>query len=256
MQWPVSWLSHRGPTRTTPSNTCGRRPCGSSTARRTRCATHGGQEISFSGCALSAETRATRVWPAATPSLTGLGGGTVSLLALWWTSWRRTGSAGEALRSTYFISSRCDALGSDLFTSRLALNPVTFVRGEEAAGIFYDGNRFTREGAMPPTIQHLLQDKGPVQTLEGEEHRRGKEAFLSLMERLTRELGLMVDQVARLGPANWHAQLRRRGTERWAAGLVERVRSGELAPAEGTALQVLAHHRDDELLSREGRLWS
>lgn len=207
------------------------------------------------------------------------------------------------LREGYpFISSRCDALGTDLFTSRLALMPVTFIRGEEAAGIFYDRDRFTRAAAMPPTIQHLLQDKGSVQSLDGAAHTRRKQAFLSLMgsedmdrlgtifeeewraaaehpgdrqrivlhdvareiltrtacrwsdiplaetdvPRLTSDLSLMIDQVARFGPANWYAQGRRRGTERWAAGLIERVRRDELAPRPGTALHVFAHHTDDE----------
>lgn len=214
------------------------------------------------------------------------------------------------LREGYpFVSSRCDALGTDLFTSRLALRRVTFVRGEEAAGLFYSGDRFTRERAMPPTVQHLLQDAGSVQALDGDAHRRRKAAFLSLMgpaamrrlgdlfeeewhaaeqgvrpggqvllldlvrevltrtvcrwsdiplgeadvPRLTRELGLMIDRAGRFGPTNWYALLRRRGTERWAADLLGRVRSGELTPAEGTALHVLAHHRDDggDLLSPE-----
>src|SRR5699024_12546372 len=35
---------------------------------------------------------------------------------------------------------------------------------------------------------------------------------------LSSELGMMIDNVAKVGPANWLAQLRRRGTERWAAG--------------------------------------
>lgn len=214
------------------------------------------------------------------------------------------------LREGYpFISARCDAAGTDLFTTRLALRPVTFLRGAEAAGLFYGGRHFTRDGAMPPTIQHLLQDKGSVQALDGEAHRHRKHAFLSLMTpqameqlghlyeseweraqerlrgtkrwalgdvarvvltraavrwsgipleridvpRLCTELNLMIARVARFGPGNWYAQLRRRGTERLLAGLVGEVRSGELAPAEGTALEVFAHHRglDGELLTGE-----
>ncbi len=209
-----------------------------------------------------------------------------------------------------FISSRCDAVGRDLFVSRLGLLiPVTFIRGAEAAEKFYGEDRFTREGAMPPTIQHLLQDKGSVQTLEGDAHRHRKRAFMSLMlppamkqlgdifeeewknvedrwltrgrvklhdmvreiltrsacrwagvslpehdvERITHELSLMIDQVARFGPRNWYAQLRRRGTETWVADKVRQVRDGELTPVEGSALDVFSHHRDidGELLSPE-----
>lgn len=214
------------------------------------------------------------------------------------------------LREGYpFASSRFEAIGRDLFRTRLALRPVTFLRGQEAASLFYDDNRFTRQGAMPPTIQHLLQDKGSVQSLDGAAHRHRKQAFLSLMgpesmtrlgeifdhewhhsldrlrgsgrvvlhnlsqvvltrtavrwagiplqaadlPRLTTELSLMFTQVARFGPANWYAQWRRRGTERWCAELIRQVREGQLSPAPGTAVEVLAHHRDerDRELSEE-----
>lgn len=199
-----------------------------------------------------------------------------------------------------FASSRCDTWDTDLFTTRLFLQPTTFIRGEEAAGLFYEGNRFTREAAVPPNVQHLLQDKGSVQTLDGVEHHRRKQAFLSLMgedamsglgeifdeewaetldtrpgprrivlhdfardvltrtacrwagvpleatdvRKLSNELGMMIDHVAKAGPANWYAQWRRRGTETWAAGLIENVRQGALSPAPGSALFVFAHHTD------------
>lgn len=205
------------------------------------------------------------------------------------------------LREGYpFISARCDALGTDLFTSRVALRPVTFIRGEEAAGIFYDDDRFSRAGAMPPSILHLLQDSGSVQSLDGDEHRVRKHAFLSLMTpaamtrlgdiveeewraaidhvrgerrvvlhdvarvvltraavrwagipltetdmpRLTVDLNLMIENVAHLGPTNWYARWRRRGTETWAADLVRRVRDGRLTAEPGTTLEVFSHHRD------------
>lgn len=210
-------------------------------------------------------------------------------------------STAAFLRDGYaFASSRFDAWGTDLFTTRMLLHPTTFIRGEEAAGLFYDDDRLTREAAMPPTVQHLLQDRGSVQALDGEDHRLRKAAFLSLMhadamsrlgemfaeewtgmleampgprrivlhgfarEVLTRtacrwagvpagatdaralssELGMMIDNVAKVGPANWLAQLRRRGTERWAAGLIDDVRDGRLDPGEGTALAVFSHHTD------------
>ncbi|MFE5774784.1 cytochrome P450 [Brachybacterium sp. NPDC056505] len=86
------------------------------------------------------------------------------------------------LREGYpFISSRCDAEGTDLFTTRIGLRPVTFLRGADAAALFYDGHHMSRQGAMPHAIQHLLQDEGSVQSLDGAAHARRKRAFLSLM---------------------------------------------------------------------------
>src|SRR5699024_8608826 len=56
------------------------------------------------------------------------------------------------LREGYaFISSRCDRLNTDVFTSRIGLLPVTFIRGAEAAELFYEGDRFThRVPCRPP----------------------------------------------------------------------------------------------------------
>ncbi|MDX6806863.1 cytochrome P450 [Terrihabitans rhizophilus] len=86
------------------------------------------------------------------------------------------------LREGYtFVSSRCDALGSDLFRTRIMMSPVVCMRGAEAAGRFYEGDRFTRKRAMPPHVLWLLQDQGSVQTLDAEEHRHRKRVFLRML---------------------------------------------------------------------------
>ncbi|WP_323127523.1 ChaB family protein [Brevibacterium limosum] len=92
-------------------------------------------------------------------------------------------STAAFLRDGYaFASRRCETEGTDLFTTRLFLKPTTFILGEEAAEIFYDGEHLTRAGAMPTSVQHLLQDEGSVQALDPPAHRRRKAAFLSLMD--------------------------------------------------------------------------
>jgi len=91
-------------------------------------------------------------------------------------------STKDLLREGYgFISRRCEALETDVFETRLMLRRAICMRGPEAARAFYDGDRFTREGAMPPTTLRLLQDKGSVQSLEGEAHRHRKRMFMGLM---------------------------------------------------------------------------
>ncbi|MGV0761579.1 cytochrome P450 [Tistrella mobilis] len=80
-----------------------------------------------------------------------------------------------------YISARADRLGTDVFRTRLALRPVICMRGAEAAEIFYGGDRFTRRGAMPASIRHLLQDDGSVQGLDGAAHRHRKAMFTGLM---------------------------------------------------------------------------
>jgi fatty-acid peroxygenase len=65
-----------------------------------------------------------------------------------------------------------------------------------------------------------------------------------------RQLTLMFDRAGAVGPAHWQARLARRRGDRWAESLVRATRSGELAPPEGSALQVVSGHRaqDGELL--------
>ncbi len=96
------------------------------------------------------------------------------------------------LREGYgFISSRCDRLDSDIFTTRLMLSPVTCVRGAAAAEMFYGADRFTRVGAMPPTVLRLLQDKGSVQQLDDSAHRHRKAMFVSLLMSKAAEAALL-----------------------------------------------------------------
>ncbi|MGY1694773.1 cytochrome P450 [Geodermatophilus sp. SYSU D00814] len=61
---------------------------------------------------------------------------------------------------------------------------------------------------------------------------------------LAADLRAMVDGFATAGPRHWRARRARGRRERWLAGIVERVRSGELDAPSGSALQVTAAHRD------------
>ncbi|MEE3918234.1 hypothetical protein V2I01_05090 [Micromonospora sp. BRA006-A] len=68
------------------------------------------------------------------------------------------------LREGYrFVGSRCDRLGSDVFQTRLLLEPTICLRGREAAGLFYDEERFVRRGAMRMRGQRTLTGVGGVQ---------------------------------------------------------------------------------------------
>ncbi len=61
---------------------------------------------------------------------------------------------------------------------------------------------------------------------------------------VSRELCEMIDATGSVGPRNWRAQALRRRTERWIEGLTGRIRAGAHAAPEGSALQVMAEHRD------------
>lgn len=54
----------------------------------------------------------------------------------------------------------------------------------------------------------------------------------------------MVDGVGSVGPRNWRGHWMRSGTKRWMRNVVRRIRSGEIAAAEGSAAQVVARYRD------------
>ncbi|QDT17450.1 cytochrome P450 [Alienimonas californiensis] len=100
-------------------------------------------------------------------------------------SFRRVSAPDSSLgllREGYeFISNRCRRLNTDAFRCRLMLSPAICVRGREAAEMFYTPGRFTRQGAVPATALTLLQDRGSVQTLDGDAHRRRKGLFLEIL---------------------------------------------------------------------------
>ncbi|HXF62613.1 MAG TPA: cytochrome P450 [Caldilineaceae bacterium] len=102
-----------------------------------------------------------------------------------------------------FISKRRQRYGSDLFETRLLLQKAICVTGEDAARMFYHPGRFTRVGAMPPTTLMLLQDKGSVQTLDGEAHRQRKQMFMSLMTPAS------IEKLTQAVAEQWRAHLAR-----------------------------------------------
>lgn len=95
---------------------------------------------------------------------------------------RRPDSSIALLREGYrFIPNRVRKHNSNIFRTRLMLRKATCVSGMDAAEMFYQPDRFTRVGAMPPTTVRLLQDKDSVQMLQGQQHRHRKAMFMSVM---------------------------------------------------------------------------
>ena len=86
------------------------------------------------------------------------------------------------LREGYaFLWNRCRRLRSDAFLTRLMGRRTLCLHGPEAAALFYDDARVQRRGAVPRPLGTSIFGKGALQTLDGDEHRRRKEAFLALM---------------------------------------------------------------------------
>lgn len=102
-----------------------------------------------------------------------------------------------------YISSTCRRLESDIFRTRLLLQPAICMTGREAAELFYQQDQLVRHGAMPTRILKTLFGQGGVQGLDGEAHRHRKQMFLSLM---TQE---RIAELARITREQWHADARR-----------------------------------------------
>ncbi len=79
-----------------------------------------------------------------------------------------------------FISRRCRRLATDAFEARLLFENTICVTGKDAAAVFYDTERFSRQGAAPDAAMKTLFGVGGVQGLDGEEHRHRKEMFMAL----------------------------------------------------------------------------
>ncbi|MEX6505995.1 cytochrome P450 [Jiella sp. M17.18] len=80
-----------------------------------------------------------------------------------------------------FISNRCRELDTDIFSARLLGETFYCLRGAEAARMFYEPERMTRNGALPSFVLHLLQDEGSVATLDAAAHSHRKEMFMAMM---------------------------------------------------------------------------
>ena len=88
----------------------------------------------------------------------------------------------DVLREGYqYIPNRKKAFQSDFFESRILGEKTVFMSGEEAAELFYDTDKFKREGAAPKRVQKTLLGEHGVQGLDGPIHRHRKEMLMSLM---------------------------------------------------------------------------
>ncbi|MFD1135883.1 cytochrome P450 [Paenibacillus urinalis] len=88
----------------------------------------------------------------------------------------------SVLREGYlYITNRTIGFQSDIFETRLLGERAICMRGEEAAKLFYDNDKFERIGAAPKRVIHTLFGEGGVQSLDGEEHHHRKNMFMSVM---------------------------------------------------------------------------
>lgn len=97
-----------------------------------------------------------------------------------------------------FISKRCQRYQSDIFQTRLLLKKTICFKGEEAAKIFYDPEKFIRKNAAPKRLKKTLFGQDGIQGLDGDRHRHRKQMFMSLMSEDR------IEQLADLTKEQWH----------------------------------------------------
>ncbi|MGV9878603.1 cytochrome P450 [Streptomyces sp. NPDC003006] len=66
--------------------------------------------------------------------------------------------------------------------TRLLGKPAIALRGPAAVTFFYDEDHVRRRSALPEPVLSTLFGKGAVHTLDGEEHRKRKALFMSLLQ--------------------------------------------------------------------------
>lgn len=103
-----------------------------------------------------------------------------------------------------FIKNRRDELESDVLVTHILGQEIICMGGEEAARLFYDSEKFQRNGAAPKRIQRTLTGMGGVQSLDGGAHTHRKALFMSLLT--PHHQARLVELVDK----QWH-----HATERW-----------------------------------------
>ncbi|MDY0394962.1 hypothetical protein RWE15_11615 [Virgibacillus halophilus] len=92
-----------------------------------------------------------------------------------------------------YISNRMKKYDREIFQTRLlGGKKIICLAGKDAAKVFYDNEKFKRQGAAPERVLKTLFGQQGVQTLDGTKHRRRKQLFMSLMtgERLREASGI------------------------------------------------------------------
>lgn len=97
-----------------------------------------------------------------------------------------------------YITNRRERFDRDMFKTRLlGGKKVICMAGKEAAKVFYDNDKFKRNGAAPERVLNTLFGQGGVQTLDGEKHAHRKSMFMSFM---TKE---RLEEIANLVEEEW-----------------------------------------------------
>ncbi|MUK89381.1 cytochrome P450 [Ornithinibacillus sp. L9] len=83
-----------------------------------------------------------------------------------------------------YISNRREKFGRDIFETRLLGGQKAIcIAGKDAAEVFYDEEKFIRQGAAPKRVRQTIFGEKAIQTMDGASHEHRKAVFMSLMSR-------------------------------------------------------------------------
>jgi len=85
------------------------------------------------------------------------------------------------LEGYMYISNRCHSLHSNFFETRLLGKKTICMRGQEAVTLFYNNDKFKRNGAVPKRVVSSFFGKNSVQTLDTNSHYHRKNMLMSVM---------------------------------------------------------------------------
>lgn len=80
-----------------------------------------------------------------------------------------------------FIQKRIRKYQSPIVISRVFAKRTIFLSGVEEAKVFYNDKYFKRHGVAPMRVQKTLFGKRAIQGLDGKEHQKRKQQFMSLL---------------------------------------------------------------------------
>lgn len=80
-----------------------------------------------------------------------------------------------------YILNRRRSFNSDVFETRLFGKKAICMGGKEASKVFYDNEKFKRNGAAPNRAIQTLFGKNSVQVLDGQNHKHRKKMFMSIL---------------------------------------------------------------------------
>ncbi|QDP39004.1 cytochrome P450 [Radiobacillus deserti] len=97
----------------------------------------------------------------------------------------------------HFIQNRLDKYKTEVFEARILGEQAICMSGEEAARLFYDTNKFRRNGAVPKRVQKSTFGVDAVHTMDDEAHTHRKLLFTTLLapERQKEIAGMIMEEL-------------------------------------------------------------